>query len=457
MSFEAGRRVHFIGVGGAGMSAIAKVLLERGFEVSGTDLKQSRATSMLEAMGASIVIGHDPAALPADAVVVVSSAIPDANLELALARNRGLPIISRGEALAWVLEGRRCIVVAGTHGKSTTTSMIVTILMAAGLDPTYLVGGELNDSGTNAHDGTDDLAVVESDESDGSFLLLSPAIAVVTNMESDHLDYWGSFDAIKRGFEDFMSKVETGGIIMVPATDATLNSMAISSGREVITFEDGGEVRADSLRRTDRGSAFVISARDQTAEVDLAVRGRHNVSNALAAAATGVALGIDVDAIARGLAAYRGVKRRFEVRGEVGGVTVIDDYAHHPSEVKAILAAARSGPWDRIVAVFQPHRYSRTSALWEEFGSSFSDADRVVVTDVYGAGEPPVPGVTGKLVADAIGRALHGRSIAYLPHRSELVAYVSASVRPGDAVLTLGAGDITSVGEELIARLELSG
>jgi UDP-N-acetylmuramate--alanine ligase len=435
------------------MSAIAKVLIERGMRVSGSDLKRSRTTSMLQRLGARVDIGHDAGAVPGDGVVVVSSAIPHSNPEVAIASDRSLRVMTRGEALAAILEGHRSVVVAGTHGKTTTTSMIVTILRLAGLDPTYLVGGGLNDSGTNARNGSGEIAVAESDESDGSFLLLRPSVAVITNMEADHLDYWGTFEAIKEGFRDFVSKVDPNGAVVVPAFDTDLCAFAASSGRRVLTFDNDGDVSAAGIRHDQLGTYFSLAVRDERHDVRLAVPGRHNVSNALGAAAGALAAGLDGQAASRGLSAYRGVERRSQVRGTAAGVTVVDDYAHHPSEVRASLAAARLGPWERVVAVFQPHRYSRTAVLWSEFGPSFVDADRVVVTDVYGAGELPVPGVTGKLVAESVGETLHGRPVAYLPHRAELLAYLAQLVRPGDAVFTLGAGDVTSVGEELIARL----
>jgi UDP-N-acetylmuramate--alanine ligase len=453
MSLVGGQPVHFIGIGGAGMSAVAKVLLERGVNVSGSDLKRSRRTEELASVGVRVTIGHHDTVIPGGAVVVVSSAIPGANPELVAARGLGLQVITRGQALASILEGHRSIVVAGTHGKTTTTSMIVTILRTAGLDPSYLVGGGLNDSGTNAHSGRDDVAVAESDESDGSFLLLQPSVAVITNMELEHVDYWGTYDAMKSGFEKFLRRVDDDGTVVVPAGDENLSSIAAAAGRRIMSFDGSGDIRATEIRLDPSTTTFVLKTGVSTAEVTLRVPGRHNVANALAAAAAAIGAGVDFAAAARGIDAYRGVERRFQVRGSIAGVTVIDDYAHHPTEVKAILAAARAGTWDRVVAVFQPHRYSRTAAFSRAFGHSFVDADRVVVTDVYGAGEQPVPGVTGKLVADAVGATLPGRPVAYLPHRAELLAYLEARVRPGDAVLTLGAGDITSVGEELFVRL----
>jgi UDP-N-acetylmuramate--alanine ligase len=456
LAFRPGSAVHFVGIGGAGMSAIAKVLLERGVTVSGSDLKASRPATLLEAMGSRVHIGHDAAHVGDAEVVVVSSAIPERNPELRAARERGLRVVSRGEALAAVLAGLRTIVVAGTHGKTTTTSMIVSALRAAGRDPTYLVGGGLNDAGTNARSGRDDLAVAESDESDGSFLLLRPAIAVVTNVEPDHVDYWTSEEALRDAFARFVSSTDSSGAVIVPAAQPDVVAWAEGASAACVTFGDGGDVAAASARFGAGEVSFDLEAGGERHPVHLRVPGRHNVMNALAAAAACRAAGLTLAEAASGLGEYRGVERRLHVRGEARGVTVIDDYAHHPTEVRATLDAARPGPWGRVVAVFQPHRYSRTRAFAREFGASFAGADRVVVTDVYGAGEEPVPGVTGKLVADAACRALPGRPVAYLPHREELLGYLTATARPGDAILTLGAGDVTAVGEELLARIAAS-
>jgi len=455
MTLLSGARVHFIGIGGAGMSAIAKVLIERQVPVSGSDLKRSQAAAVLEAMGAAIRIGHDAAAVSGAGVVVVSSAIRDSNPELAAAREQGISVLTRGEALAALLAEHRAIVVAGTHGKTTTTSMIVSILRAAGIDPTYLVGAGLNDSGTNARSGTSDLAVAESDESDGSFLLLKPSIAVVTNVEEDHVDHWSSLEELRAAFERFVSAA--GSAVVVPADDDLLVEVARSTGRDIITFGPDGDIAAEDVEAsTGISSTFTLVAQGARLEVALRVPGEHNIANALAAAAACLSVGVDPAAVAEGLGRYSGVERRFQFRGEVAGISVIDDYAHHPTEVKATLAAAGSGPWDRVVAVFQPHRYSRTLAFADAFGQSFADADRVVLTDVYGAGEEPVPGITGKLIADAVCAALPGRPVAYLPHRDELVSYLQGLLRPGDAVLTMGAGDVSSLGDELLARLEVS-
>jgi UDP-N-acetylmuramate--alanine ligase len=448
------RRVHFIGIGGAGMSAIAKVLLERGITVTGSDLKRSRAATMLEMMGARVHLGHDAANLGEAEVVVASSAIPDRNPELAEAHERGLRVIYRGQALAEILEGSRSVIVAGTHGKTTTTSMIVSILHSAGIDPTYLVGGGLNDSGTNARSGSSDLAIAESDESDGSFLLLQPTVAVVTNVEVDHVDHWGSMEELRAAFLRFVSSVPTDGAVVVPADDAELRVAGAARTSNVISFGPEGDVRADNVRIQTTGSTFTLQTPFGSAEASLRVPGHHNISNGLAAAAATLAVGTTPEQAAQGLARFRGVERRFELKGTARGVTVIDDYAHHPTEVAATLSAARSGGWERIVAVFQPHRYSRTAAFSAEFGRAFEQADRIVLTDVYGAGEEPVPGVSGKLVADAVCRSFPGRPVAYLPHRAELIAYLAAMTRPGDALLTLGAGDVSAVGDELLKTLE---
>jgi UDP-N-acetylmuramate--alanine ligase len=429
------------------MSAIAKVLLERGVAISGSDLKRSRASTVLEAMGAGVHIGHDGSLVEGADIVVRSSAIPDRNPEIQRAVELDIPVLARGDALASLLRSRKSIVVAGTHGKTTTTSMVVSVLRHAGLDPTYLVGAGLNDVGTNARSGKGDLVVAESDESDGSFLLLDPFVAVITNIELDHVDYWGDIASLRRGFATFVGNIQSGGTVVVPSSERDLG------GPGAVTFGEGGDVVAGPVEVTGPVARFPLTIGKETAEVRLRIPGAHNVLNALAAAAACSSVGLGVAEIAAGLGSFAGVERRFQIRGEASGVTVIDDYAHHPSEIRATLSAARSGGWERVVALFQPHRFTRTAALAEEFGDSFDAADRVVITDVYGAGEQPVPGVTGKLIADSVCEHLPGRSVAYIPHRGELLSYLSKSCRSGDALLTLGAGDVNSIGEELLAHL----
>ncbi|MDQ4064448.1 MAG: UDP-N-acetylmuramate--L-alanine ligase [Actinomycetota bacterium] len=454
MTLQAGGRVHFVGIGGAGMSAIAKVLIERGVEVSGSDLKESPATSALRALGASVAIGHDAAYVHGASTVVVSSAIAATNPEVERARRDGITVMTRGEALAALVADARAVVVAGTHGKTTTTSMIVSILQAAGLDPTYLVGGGLNDAGTNAASGSSDVAVVESDESDASFLLLRSHIAVVTNVELDHVDHWRDLDELRAAFRTFLAQTDPAGAIIVPAGDPLAAEQL--PGR-VIAFGTEGRVAARDEDVKPTGTTFTLVRDDEAVPCELKVPGAHNVANALAAAAAGHALGISLGDIASGLARFSGVERRFDLRGTARGVTVVDDYAHHPTEIAATLATARRGEWQRIVAIFQPHRYSRTASMWRAFGGAFDDADRVVITDVYGAGEAPMPGVTGKLVADAVAERARGRAVAYLPHRDDLSRYVATSARPGDVVLTLGAGDITTLGPQLLTMIDPDG
>lgn len=447
---EAGR-VHLVGIGGAGMSAIAKVLLERGVEVSGSDLKASRQLDALRALGATVAVGHDARHIEGAATVVVSAAIAPSNPEVERARTDGIALMTRGEALAALIEDQRAIVVAGTHGKTTTTSMIVSILTTAGWDPTYLVGGGLNDSGTNAHWGSGDVAVVESDESDASFLLLHPYVAVITNVELDHVDRWGDLAELRAAFRQFLDGTDPQGAIIVPAEDPLASEDLPARS---ITFGTQGAISARAVDLGADQTSFTLESDEGEALCTLHIPGVHNVANALAAAAGCRALGVSAADIAAGLDRFSGVKRRFDVQGSAGGITVVDDYAHHPTEIAATLAAARGGGWRRVVAVFQPHRYSRTASLWRSFGVVFGDADRIVITDVYGAGEAPVPGISGKLIADAAAEHAHGRTVAYLPHRDDVTRYLRATLHPGDVVVTLGAGDITSLGPQLLTMLD---
>ena len=436
------------------MSAIAKVLYERGVPVSGSDLRKSGAAALLGAMGVEIHIGHDARHVEGADIVVISTAIPEANPELRAAREKGIHVMSRGEALAVLLADTDSIAVAGTHGKTTTTSMIVSIFRHADLAPTYLVGGGLNDSGTNARSGRGRWAIAESDESDGSFLLLNPTIGVVTNVEADHIDHWSSLDEIFDAFGSFLASTREGGTIVLPADDADLIQRGRNAERTIITFGPGGDVSAHDIEGRIDGSMFNVECEGHSVRAALQVPGAHNVSNALAAIAAARAAGVELEEAVAGIGSFHGVERRFQLRGEVHGVTVVDDYAHHPTEIAATIATARPGPWRRVVAVFQPHRYSRTAAFARDFGRSFGQADRVVITDVYGAGERPVPGVTGKLIADATCTSHPGKPVAYLPHRAELLSYLEGSLVPGDLLLTMGAGDITTVGEQVMKRLE---
>lgn len=442
--------IHFIGVGGAGMSALAKVFIESGYAVSGSDIKESRYTRLLRDLGAIITIGHKPEAVEAQNIVIVSSAIPVANSELRRAGERGIPVAIRAQLLGWLTRQKRTVAVAGTHGKTTTTSLIVRALQGTGFDPTFLVGGELNDIGSNAGTGLSELTVVEADESDGSLLRLSPSIAVVTNIDADHMDHYGTFAALEDTFSQWLGKLPVDGLAIVLGDGSVAEKLAAASGKRTLTygFAETNDHRAREIRHTSFGSVFEWWHRDELmGPVTLAIPGRHNIQNALAAAACCLELGVSVADILVNLAGFSGVKRRFQPVGRENGVTVVDDYAHHPTEVRATLEAAHQGDWNRVICVFQPHRFSRTQALARQFGSAFEHADVVVVTEVYGAGEEPQPGVSGKLVADAILRHQPGKNVAYIPRLSDIVDWLRDITREDDLVITMGAGDVRIVGE----------
>ncbi len=447
-------RVHVVGIGGAGMSAIAIALDAMGHTVSGSDLKASGVTDRLQRAGIPVAIGHAAANVGAADLVTVSSAIPDSNPEVLEAHSRGIPVLSRAESLAAIASLRRCVAVAGTHGKTTTASMLALLLVEAGLRPSFLIGGDVNEIGTNAVWDEGEWLVVEADESDGTFLSLVPDIAVVTNVEADHLDHYGSFDAVRSAFEAFVHSARHHRV--VGGDEEVAREIGRSSGADTVGTEPGSTyrmVRVDLSR-----SALAFDLEDPTGTVlgrlAVPVPGLHNARNAAVAAVAALAVGVPFDTVRRALARFAGVARRFEFRGTVDGITYVDDYAHLPSEVRAALAAARNGGWPRVVAVFQPHRYSRTAELWAEFGRSFGDADEVVVTDVYGAGEGPVPGVTGRLVADAIRREQPGMPVHYAAGWADLRGVVRGVLRTGDLCCTLGAGDLTTLPDELMSDAE---
>lgn len=449
---------HFIGIGGAGMSGIAKVLHDRGVRVTGSDLKASRYARALAESGVAIAIGHRAENLGDPEVVVVSSAIPEANPELAEARARGIDVWPRAKMLAHLAGDDATLAVAGTHGKTTTSSMLATVLDGMGLDPTFLIGGELNDMGANARCGTGGHYVVEADESDGSFLYLNPRLSLITNMEADHLDHYASFDEIRETFARFVARTDPSGATVVCADDAGLVDVArAASAAPVLTYgcATDADVRCCDMVAEGLGHRFTVvlpGGRRHAARVQ--VPGIHNVVNATGVLAALVALGLDIDAGIAALEGFTGVRRRFDRVGEVRGVEIVDDYAHHPTEVRATLRAARDAGYPRIWVVFQPHRYSRTRAFGPEFGAAFELADRLVLMDVYGAGEAPIPGVSGKTVVDEV--LLHDphAQVAYFPHRADIEGYVTTRVRAGDLVLTMGAGDVTTIGGELVRALE---
>jgi len=447
---------HFIGVGGAGMSGIARVLHDRGVVVTGSDLRSSRYSTALQQAGVAVHIGHDAANVGDPEVVVVSTAIPDTNPELVEARRRGIPVWPRARMLAELAEERLTVAVAGTHGKTTTSSMAAAALIEAGSDPTFLIGGELTDVGSNARCGRGRHFVVEADESDGSFLYLDPYCAIVTNIEADHLDHYASIDEIVDIFREFLSKVAPEGVAVLCADNERLMGLAPGCPSRVVTYGRAGsaDVRMTSYEATIEGGAFRVAFPDGT-EIPCSIRvpGEHMALNATGVLAAAWALDVDTGAAARGIAGFGGVKRRFEYIGRVSDVAIVDDYAHHPTEVRATLAAARTVAATTRWVVFQPHRYSRTAAFACDFGSAFDDADRVVILDVYSAGEAPVPGVSGKTVVDAILRHRPRTRLAYFPHRAEAASYVADRARPGDLVMTMGAGDVTTMGPEIVREL----
>ena len=448
---------HFIGAGGAGMSGLALVLAERGVAVTGSDLKESRYSRALEAAGVPIAIGHAVENLGDPEIVVVSSAIPESNPELVEARRRGIPVWPRAKMLAHLAGDRRTIAVAGTHGKTTTSSMIATMLTKMGLEPSFLIGGEVDGFNTNAVNGTGEFYVVEADESDGSFVYLDPYLSIVTNVEADHLDHYGTLEAVEATFVDFMGRVADEGALVVCGDQPHLVELARSTGKRVVTygFCDECDVRATALGGDGLGIRFeVLTADGRSATGVTTVPGIHMVSNATAALAAAWVLGLDLQDAADALGTFSGVRRRFDLIGKQCGVTIVDDYAHHPTEVRATLAAARTLDFGRVVVLFQPHRYTRTEALAADFGEAFGDADKVVLLDVYSAGEPPIPGVSGKTVLDSVLRAHPRAQVAYLPHRSDVVGYVADRARPGDIVFTMGAGDVTTIGPELLRALD---
>ena len=444
------RRIHIVGIGGAGMSAIASVLASMGHTVTGSDLTDSRVAERLRGEGVSVAVGHDAANLPGDLdAVAVSTAIPVTNPERQAAVDRGVPVLRRAEILAAIAATRRTVAVAGTHGKTTTSSMLALVLRAAGLQPSFIIGGDVTDLGTGAAWDDGELFVVEADESDGTFLELGASVAVVTNVEPDHLEHYGDFAALRGAFARFLA--EAPGPRVVCADDQW--ARAAAADLDAVTFgtDESADYRMVDVAAGRDGSRWSIEhAGERLGDLHLPMAGLHNARNATAAVVTGLELGAPFDAAASALDRFSGVGRRFEARGSAGGVTFVDDYAHLPTEVRAALQAAREGDWERVVCVFQPHRYSRTAALWHEFGDAFDDADLLAVTDIYSAGEAPRPGITGKLVLDAVLDERPHRRAVWLPSRDDLQAVLGAELRPGDLCLTLGAGDLTTLPDQLI-------
>jgi UDP-N-acetylmuramate--alanine ligase len=459
------RRVHMVGIGGAGMSGIARILLDRGGLVSGSDAKESRGLAALRARGAQIRVGHDASSLDMlpdgpTAVVSTHAAIPKTNPELVEAGRRGVPVIMRPAVLARLMDGYTTVMVTGTHGKTTTTSMIVVALQHSGFDPSFAVGGDLGEAGTNAHHGSGTSFVAEADESDGSLLEYTPDVAVVTNIEADHLDFFGSAEAYGAVFDQFVERLRPGGALVVCVDDpgaAGLAERCAARGVRVLHYGSGEDPKLAGalLNWEQQGTGSVATIRlageSHPRGMRLAVPGRHMALNALGALLAATEVGGGIESVLDGLAGFEGVRRRFESVGIAAGVRVFDDYAHHPTEVRATLEAVRGVAGEsRSIVVFQPHLYSRTKTFAREFGQALSAADEVFVLDVYAAREQPLAGVSGASVAEHVTARVH-----YVPDFSAVSGVVAAAARPGDVIVTMGAGDVTLLGQEILTALQV--
>jgi len=455
--FKKYQHIHFVGIGGVGMSGIAEVLLTLGYRVTGSDARRSETVERLERLGAKVYVGHAAAQVEGAHVVVSSSAVARDNVEVAAARQRGIPVIARAEMLAELMRLKYGIAIAGTHGKTTTTSMVAAVLATGGFDPTVVVGGRVHGLGTNARLGQGEFLVAEADESDGSFLKLTPTIAVVTTVDAEHLDHYPDLDAIVAAFLAFANKVPFYGAVVVCLDDPNLQRMIPRMmDKRVVTYglEAGADVTARRLQFAEmRSTCEVVHRGVSLGTMNLQIPGRHNVLNALAATAVALDLEMPFPKIQTALAGFAGVQRRFQVRGIARDVLVVDDYGHHPAEIRATLAAAKAGFDRRVITVFQPHRYSRTQHLRDDFLTAFYQSDVLIVMDIYAAGEAPIPGVHARDLADGI--AAHGhREVLYLGgDRAAIIDYLCESTRAGDLVLTLGAGDVGQLGGELLQRL----
>jgi UDP-N-acetylmuramate--alanine ligase len=450
------KKIHFIGIGGAGMSAIAKVLLQMGYIVSGSDLAKSETTNKLEKMGANIFLGHSEENLRDSQAIVISTAIPDTNPEVKLAREKEIPIFHRADIVAYLMLQYKGIAVAGAHGKTTTTSMIAVMLEHAGVDPTVIIGGEVDYLNGNAKLGSGQYLVAEADESDGSFLKFSPHIAVVTNIENDHMDFYKTMENILHTFKAFLHKLpQNTGVGILCFDNAHIRELVHEVDRPYISYgiDHNAQYMARNLKTQGATSTYdVYHEEELLGSIKIHVPGRHNVANSLAAVVVGLSIGLTFMEIAEGLSYFQGAKRRFQTKARINGVWVIDDYAHHPTEIMTTLLAARQTEPKRLICVFQPHRYSRTAFLRNEFGSAFNPSDILVLTDVYSAGEAPMPGITGEVLKEEVERQT-SKKVIYIADKDKIARYLSEIVEPGDLVITMGAGNIYRVGEELIEAL----
>lgn len=455
-------RVHYLAIGGSGMSGVARIMLARGVEVTGTDSKDIPVLKALASEGATVWVGFDPRHQEGADAIVMSSSIRDDNVELVAALARGIPVLHRAQGLATLMHGSRPVAVAGANGKTTTTSMLTVALQGCGLDPSFAIGGELAKHGTNAHHGTDDIFVVEADESDGSFMVYRPEVAIVTNVQADHLAFYENFDNLQAGYVEFVKTVRPGGLLVTCTDDAgvvRLENTARRLGVRVATY--GFDSRADVVlsdhHQTGLTSGATVTDHGVEHELVLGVPGRHNALNAAAAYTACVhGLGLPPESVLAGLASFTGTRRRFEVKGEARGVVVVDDYAHNAGKVAAVVETGASlvQGKGRLIAVFQPMLYTRTRDFWREFGQGMAPADVSVVMDVYGSREDPIPGVSGQLIVDAVLETRPGAEVYYVTSWSEVPGVVAGLAGPGDLVITIGSGDITLMGPEILREIE---
>lgn len=443
---------HFIGIGGIGMSAIAKVLLQQGVKVVGSDVARSRQVQMLEDLGATVKIGHDARNIAGADAIVVSSAISINNPEVKAAIRRGLPILHRSEMLAGLMREKKGIAISGTHGKTTTTSMVSLMVEMAGMDPTILIGGEIEQIKSNAKLGTGEYLIAEADESDGSLVRLNPEIAVVTNIEADHMDYYSDISEIRSTFSKFVSRLPASGLAIMCTDDANVKMLSKQYEGRKVTYglTNGAMLKAIKMDFNEMGSSFTVINRGlEIGQFRLNIPGMYNIYNSLAAIAVGMELGIDMGTMQKSLAEFSGAKRRFQVLHGSSAMTVVDDYAHHPTEIMATLSAARKVHGEgRIISVFQPHRYTRTKFFFDLYGQSFFNSDHVIVTDVYAAGEEPIAKISGELVAASLRKYGH-QEVTYIPSISDVKNYILKIAGPNDFVITLGAGDVWKVAHSL--------
>ncbi len=449
------KKIHFVGIGGAGMSALAKILVEKGYEVSGSDVKESAMTEVLAKLGAKIYIGQKAENVQGAEAIVVSTAIRDTNPEVVEAARLGLKKLHRSDVNAFLINNSKGIAVAGAHGKTTTTSMLGVALDYEGVSPSIIIGGEVDYLGSNARLGKSDYLVSEADESDGTFLKYYPYVGIVTNVEDDHLDHYGTMENIIKAFTQFLNQVRPEGFGVVCFDNENIRNIVKNVKTRCISYaiDHEADYQAVNIQTDTDGTVFeVVHKGENLGQVRLHVPGRHNVLNAMAAIVTGVELGQTVPAMAEGLSMFHGAKRRFQTKGRINGIWIVDDYAHHPTEIATTLKAARQTKPGRLICAFQPHRYSRTQLLQKEYGSCFQEADILILTDVYSAGEDPIPGIDGELLVKEVVEQT-GKKPVYIQDKKEIAGYLQSIAQPGDLIMTMGAGDIVKSGEELVELL----